>query len=85
MLLQSHEGFINILPALPSEWKNGSLQGFKVRGGATVDLTWRNGRPVEMTIEGGWDDTLTIVYKGQSRTVTLKEGRKTSFPIESFD
>lgn len=85
MLLQSHEGFINVLPALPSEWKNGSLKGFKVRGGATVDLTWKNGRPVEMTIEGGWDDTLTIVYKGQSRTVTLKEGRKISFPIESFD
>ena len=44
MLLQSHEGFINPLPALPSEWSEGSLRGFKVRGGASVSLSWKDGR-----------------------------------------
>ena len=38
MLLQSQDGFINMLPALPDEWQSGSLHGFKVRGGATADI-----------------------------------------------
>lgn len=75
MLLQSHEGFINVLPALPSEWKDGSLKGFKVRGGATVDLTWKDGRPVEMTLTGGWQDTVTIVYKDKVTTLNLEKGK----------
>lgn len=60
MLIQSHEGFINILPALPAEWAEGSLKGFKVRGGATVDLTWKDGRPTEMVLTGGWKDSFEI-------------------------
>ena len=43
MLLQSHEGFVNPLPALPEEWSEGYLKGFKVRGGSTVSLSWKNG------------------------------------------
>jgi alpha-L-fucosidase 2 len=50
MLLQSHEGFINPLPALPSEWTEGSLRGFKVRGGATVSLSWKDGQLTSMRI-----------------------------------
>ena len=50
MLLQSHEGFINPLPALPAEWSDGTLKGFKVRGGATVSLTWKNGEITRMKV-----------------------------------
>lgn len=50
MLLQSHEGFINPLPALPAEWSEGKLSGFKVRGGQTVSLKWKNGELTRMTI-----------------------------------
>ncbi len=43
MLLQSHEGFIELLPSIPDGWKNGNVKGMKVRGGAEVSFDWRNG------------------------------------------
>lgn len=88
MLLQSHEGFINILPALPSEWSEGSFEGFKVRGGATVGLEWKDNVPVRMTLTGGWDENVSImVPEGMTITLEGKEiemsGRTASFHVEN--
>ena len=43
MLLQSHKGYIEFLPALPAEWNNGSFSGLCVRGGAEAAARWRDG------------------------------------------
>ncbi len=79
MLLQSHEGFINVLPALPDEWSEGSLHGFKVRGGSTIDLEWKDDRPVSMKIKGGWQKDVRIKLPTSADMITIrtKPGRTT--------
>lgn len=52
MLVQSHEGFIHLLPALPAAWKNGEVKGLRVRGNMTVDIKWEDNTIIKYAVKG---------------------------------
>jgi alpha-L-fucosidase 2 len=70
MLLQSQEGPIELLPALPKAWKNGKVTGLRARGGFTVDIAWTNGRLSAATIKADKSGTCRVEYAG--KTIDLK-------------
>lgn len=61
-LVQSQGSSYDILPALPPEWKDGEVRGLRARGGAEIDIVWRDGAPVSVKVRGG--DGRPVTYKG---------------------
>ena len=76
MLLQSQDGFINLLPAIPDSWTEGRFYGFKVRGGATVSLEWKDGKPQRVEITGGWNPDITLKMPGKVRRVLVNRKKE---------
>ena len=52
MLVQSHMGYIHLLPALPKAWSEGHIKGMRVRGGYELDLEWKDGTLAEAVVRG---------------------------------
>ncbi len=86
LLLQSHERYndakspdedryvIDLLPALPSDWKRGSIRGLRARGGFELDLAWENGVLKKATVTSPTGGTGKIRYRGETADLTLPPG-----------
>jgi alpha-L-fucosidase 2 len=65
---------IELLPALPDNWKDGEVSGLRARGGITVNMTWRQHAVTALTLTAQRRCTVTLIMNGKRRTVTLKSG-----------
>ena len=79
MLVQSHTGVIELLPALPDVWKDGCVKGLRARGGFIIEeLSWKDGKPVNVKIKSTVKNKLTVRWNGISKTVKARKGKSYS-------
>ncbi|MGN6352578.1 MAG: glycosyl hydrolase family 95 catalytic domain-containing protein [Parafilimonas sp.] len=74
MLLQSHEDFIELLPALPAAWNDGSINGLCARGGFVIDMQWKNGKLVQATLLSKKGGPCTVKYGAKKAPLKTKAG-----------
>lgn len=72
MLLSSYrEGTVQLLPALPKEWRNGSFSGLKARGGITVDCAWKDGVITGYRLRSEYNRTIKLVTDQGAQDISL--------------
>ncbi len=86
MLLQSHEGYIEPLAALPSAWHSGEYSGLVARGAFEIGAQWENGQAIAFTILAKVGGSCTLKYANLANAVlTDAEGNAVTFTAEGND
>ena len=80
MLLQSHMGFIQLLPALPDAWKDGSIHGVCAKGNFEIDMIWKDGLLKEATLLSKAGQNCTVKYAG--KTISFKTAKGRSYQLK---
>ncbi len=85
MLLQSQSGCIELLPALPDSWSYGSFRGMRVRGGASIDLEWSDGKVKQGAITALVSGRFAFkIPAGTLQVIAKRNGKEESFTGDTF-
>lgn len=77
MLMQSHSGYIEILPSLPNAWKTGDIKGIKAQNGFEISMNWKEGKLGALEVKSLNGSFLKVMYKGNVILETETEKGKT--------
>ena len=66
---------IELLPALPENWKDGSVSGIRARGGISVDMTWQDSRVTALTLTAQKTKKIQLTVNGELKRLNLKKGK----------
>ncbi len=82
MLIQSQEDRIELLPALPTAWPDGSVKGLRARGGFEVGITWKDGKLVAATVRSALGNPCALRYGSKSLRFATSPGQTYQFDAE---
>jgi alpha-L-fucosidase 2 len=81
MIVQSHTSFIDLLPAIPTAWTEGSVKGICVRGGFVLDMTWKAGSITKLRVFSREGGVATFRYKGLVIPLKTTKGAWAEIPF----
>ncbi|WP_316801840.1 glycoside hydrolase family 95 protein [Pedobacter nototheniae] len=79
LLLQSHEEYIELLPALPTAWKDGEIKGLVARGGVVIDMQWKNNKIISANASSKTGGHFKIKYENKIFEIDIKPNQKLNF------
>ncbi|MGI5255054.1 glycosyl hydrolase family 95 catalytic domain-containing protein [Actinacidiphila glaucinigra] len=84
MVLQSHDGTVHLLPALPAQWHEGEATGLRCRGGLAADFTWHDGALTAVTLRRhAGDDSEPVTVRHGDRTTRVRVATGTSVTLDA--
>ncbi|QXP71877.1 glycoside hydrolase family 95 protein [Polaribacter sp. R2A056_3_33] len=79
MLMQSHNGEVHVLPALPEAWASGSIKGIVAKKGFEIDMTWELGKLKTLVVTSKLGNTLKLRYNDDVKEIATKKGEVLTF------